>query len=58
MHDQLGDGRSFRTFNVIDDFNREGLGIEVDFFFAGDPCYPGAEPNHRVARSPLHHSLR
>ena len=31
MHDQLADGRSFRTFNVIDDFNREGLGIEVDF---------------------------
>jgi len=22
MHDQLGDGCSFRTFNVIDDFNR------------------------------------
>jgi len=31
MHDQLSDGRSFRTFNVIDDFNREGLGIEVGF---------------------------
>lgn len=31
MHDQLDDGRSFRTFNVIDDFNREGLAIEVDF---------------------------
>jgi putative transposase len=31
MHDQLSDGRSFRTFNVIDDFNREGLGMEVDF---------------------------
>jgi len=31
MHDQLSDGRSFRTFNMIDDFNREGLGIEVDF---------------------------
>jgi putative transposase len=31
MHHKLGDGRSFRTFNVIDDFNREGLGIEVDF---------------------------
>lgn len=31
MHDQLSDGRSFRLFNVIDDFNREGLGMEVDF---------------------------
>lgn len=31
MHDQLSDGRSFRLFNVIDDYNREGLGIEVDF---------------------------
>lgn len=31
MHDQLSDGRSFRAFNVIDDFNREGLGIEIDF---------------------------
>lgn len=31
MHDQLSDGRCFRLFNVIDDFNREGLGIEVDF---------------------------
>ena len=30
MHDRLNDGRSFRTFNVIDDYNREGLGIEVD----------------------------
>jgi putative transposase len=31
MHDQLKDGRAFRLFNVLDDFNREGLGIEVDF---------------------------
>lgn len=31
MHDQLGDGRSFRAFNVIDDYNRQGLGIEIDF---------------------------
>jgi putative transposase len=31
MHDQLADGRSIRLFNVLDDFNREGLGIDVDF---------------------------
>jgi putative transposase len=31
MHDQLSDGRAFRLFNVLDDFNREGLGIELDF---------------------------
>ncbi len=30
MHDQLRDGRSFRMFNVLDDHNREGLGIDVD----------------------------
>ena len=31
MADQLADGRSFRTLNVLDDFNREGLVIEIDF---------------------------
>ena len=41
MHDQLADGRSIRLFNVIDDFNREGLGIEVDFSL----------PSERVIRS-------
>ncbi|WP_432377569.1 IS3 family transposase [Duganella sp. P38] len=41
MHDQLSDGRSIRLFNVIDDYNREGLGIEVDFSL----------PSERVIRS-------
>ena len=31
MADRVGDGRAFRLLNVLDDFNREGLGIEVDF---------------------------
>jgi putative transposase len=30
MSDALVCGRRFRTFNVIDDFNREALGIEID----------------------------
>ncbi|WP_319557875.1 IS3 family transposase [Thiomicrorhabdus sp.] len=30
MSDSLADGRQLRTFNVLDDYNREGLGIEVD----------------------------
>ncbi|PPB82821.1 hypothetical protein B0O95_11394 [Mycetohabitans endofungorum] len=41
MHDQLADGRSIRLFNVIDDFNCEALGIEIDFSL----------PSERVIRS-------
>jgi len=41
MHDQLKDGRQIRLFNVLDDCNREALGIEVDFSL----------PSQRVIRS-------
>ncbi|MBV1875092.1 MAG: IS3 family transposase [Cycloclasticus sp.] len=41
MSDALNDGRSIRTFNVIDDFNREGLTIDVDLSL----------PSARVIRS-------
>lgn len=36
MSDSLTDGRTLRTFNVIDDYNREGLGIEVDLSLPGE----------------------
>jgi putative transposase len=41
MIDTLNDGRSIRTFNVIDDFNREGLGVDADLSL----------PSSRVIRS-------
>ena len=41
MADRLADGRQFRLLNVVDDFNREGLGIEVEFSL----------PAERVVRS-------
>ena len=31
MHDQLRDGPTVRLLNVIDDFSREALGIEINF---------------------------
>jgi len=36
MHDQLADGRSFRLFTILDDFNREGLTLEADFSLPGE----------------------
>ena len=41
MSDSLIDGRSLRTFNVLDDFNREGLAVDVDLSL----------PSARVIRS-------
>ena len=40
MADRLGDGRAFRLLNVLDDFNREGLGIEVDFSLPAERVIP------------------
>lgn len=41
MSDSLTDGRLLRTLNVIDDYNREGLAIDVDLSL----------PSERVIRS-------
>lgn len=45
MADQLADGPGFRALNVLDDFNREGLSIEVDFPTCGTDCAQ-PEPDH------------
>ena len=41
MHDQLSDQRRYRLLNIIDDYNREGLAMEVDI----------ALPSERVIRT-------
>jgi putative transposase len=40
MSDALWSGKSFRTFNVIDDYNREALAVEIDTSF---PAYKVVE---------------
>ena len=41
MNDALDNGNKFRTFNVLDDYNREGLTVDVDL----------SMPSSRVIRS-------
>jgi len=36
MHDQLQESRTFRLLNVIDDFNREAIGIEIYFSLSSE----------------------
>lgn len=40
MEDRLENGRKFRTLNILDDYNREALAVEVDFSF----------PAHKVVK--------
>ena len=44
MHDKLNDGRNLRLFNVIDDFNREALGIEMDFSLPSERVIQALKP--------------
>ena len=56
MADQLADGRSIRTLNVLDDFNREGLVHRSGLLAAGGTRRAQLKPDHRVARSAASYS--
>lgn len=54
MADRLADGRQFRLLNVLDDFNREGLGIEVDFSLPAERVVRSRTRSSNGAASPFH----
>lgn len=58
MADRLGDGCAFRLLNVLDDFNREGLGDRGGLLVARRAGHSQPEPHHGVARQARHHSGR
>ena len=58
MHDQLEDGRKFRLFNVIDDYNREAIGMEAGFSLPAKRVIQRAEADNFLARKATGNSLR
>ena len=54
MRDTLADGRVFRTLNIVDDYTRECLAIEVDTSLPGARVVRVLERLAAVGRQPLH----
>ena len=52
MHDVLADGRRIRLFNLVDDFSRECLAIEVDTSLSGQRISRILEALRQVDRLP------
>lgn len=54
MRDTLADGRAFRTLNIVDDYTRECLAIEVDTSLPGERVVRVLERLAAMGRKPLH----
>lgn len=53
MHGGLNDGRSFRLFNVIDDYNREALTVEIDFSLPAQRVIRTLDPHIECRGKPV-----
>jgi hypothetical protein len=58
MHDRLEDGRTFRLLNVIDDYNREAIGMEADFSLPSERVIRELKQVIALARQASGYSLR
>ena len=54
MRDTLADGRVFRTLNIVDDYTRDCLAIEVDTSLPGARVVRVLERLVAAGRRPLH----
>jgi putative transposase len=54
MRDTLADGRVFRTLNIVDDYTRECLAIEVDTSLPGLRAVRVLKRLAAIGRKPLH----
>lgn len=54
MRDTLADGRVFRTLNIVDDYTRECVAIEVDTSLPGERVVRVLERLAAIGRQPLH----
>ncbi len=51
-HDQLEDGRTLRLLNVIDYFNRESIGMQIDFSVPSERVIRERKQIMRGSKSP------
>lgn len=52
LANRLGHGRQFRLLTVLDDFNREGLGIKVDFSRPAERVVRSLDPSSAASHPP------
>lgn len=57
MHDRIGDYRSIRSMNVVDDFTRECLALDINFSFGSHDVIRALEENRSRAWFARHSAI-